>query len=208
MPKSLSPPPAQRQPDPRALRLQALCKNDTTVQGQWPLASMPRLAESFSGAADGHADWSLHTSTRQVAGGQAQLWARLQARAVAPLQCQRCLAPLQQPLEVDQLIRFVQGEEMAAQLDEESEEDVMHLPAQLNLYALLEDELILALPIVPRHEGTCPQPLQFEAMGMAGARAGAPGGRQAGGGEMETLEGEKKPHPFAVLAGLKTRKDP
>ena len=55
-------------------------------------------------------------------------------------------------------IRFVHGADLAQQLDEESEEDVLALSAALDLRELIEDELILALPLVPRHD-VCPQPL-------------------------------------------------
>lgn len=205
MPKFLPPPPALRQPDPRALRVPALCKNGTTVEGEFPLASMSRLADGFVAAADGSARWSLQASTRQSPGREPQLWARLQAHARVPLQCQRCLAPLLQLLEVDQLIRFVESEELAAQLDEESEEDVMSLPAQLNVYALLEDELILALPIVPRHEGECPQPLLADGPSamLTSGRASEPAGI-----DPVAQNEEKKPHPFAALAAFKVRKSP
>jgi uncharacterized protein len=95
-----------------------------------------------------------------------------------------------QPLQIDSIFRFVAGEEEAARLDDESEdEDVLPLPRALKLDDLIEDELILALPIIPRHD-TCPHPL-----GPVGAEADA-----------VPAPGEAAPHPFAALAGLKTGK--
>ena len=55
-------------------------------------------------------------------------------------------------------IFFVEGEEAAAALDAETEDDVLALTPTLDLLALVEDELLLALPLVPRHE-VCLQPL-------------------------------------------------
>ncbi len=50
------------------------------------------------------------------------------------------------------------GEEAAAALDAESDDDVLALESSLDLHALVEDELLLALPLVPRHD-ECPEPL-------------------------------------------------
>lgn len=177
----------ERQANPRALRLEPLCKEDGTLQGSWPLAALTRLAEGFSAAADGSASWTLKGSTRQPAGGAPQLWVQLTAQAVVPLQCQRCLGPLAQRLEVDRFIRFVHGEDLAARLDEETEDDVMSLPDLLDVQELVEDELILTLPIVPRHDGPCPQPLVLPA---------APA-------MVEEAPAAQRPHPFAALAALK-----
>ena len=100
--------------------------------------------------------------------------------------CQRCLAPVSTPASVDRWIRFVTGEAQAEALDAESEDDVLALPRWLDLAELVEDELLLALPIVPRHE-TCPAPLPMPAQ------------------PVEDEEGEARPNPFAVLAQLKSR---
>jgi len=101
-----------------------------------------------------------------------------------PLQCQRCLQTMTQTLRVDRRFRFVRNEEQAAELDEESDDDVLALPTRLDLVALLEDELILALPIVPRHD-SCPQPLPIQPAAEA--------------------DEEAAPHPFAALAALRGR---
>jgi len=50
----------------------------------------------------------------------------------------------------------------------------------------VEDELILELPLVPRHEGVCPEPLPF------------PGAADAA--EEPAVE---RPNPFAALAALR-----
>ena len=53
---------------------------------------------------------------------------------------------------VDRALRFVDGEAQAEALDADSEDDVLALVPALDLRALVEDELLLAWPIVPRHE--------------------------------------------------------
>lgn len=170
-------------PDPAALDMPALCRHGAELDGQLPLARMERLSQALAAATDGTAGWSAQASLVPVTGGDPEMWLALQARAEVPLQCQRCLQPLTESLAVDRRFRFVRSEEEAAELDEESEDDVLALPPRLDLLALLEDELILALPIVPRHE-VCPQPLPQPA---------------------EEPEEEAAPHPFAALAALRGR---
>jgi len=99
-----------------------------------------------------------------------------------PLECQRCLKAVAVPLATERSFLFVHGEDAAAQLDTDSEDDVLALTRALDLRELIEDELLLALPIVPRHE-VCPVPLvaPVDDEGVV----------------------EEKPNPFAALAALK-----
>jgi uncharacterized protein len=188
-------------PDPRALDLHALARAGSTLQGEQPLAAMPRLAAGVLATADAvpaPVPWTAAVTSRPVAGGEPELWLHLQAQADVRLECQRCLQPMAQALQVDRRFRFVRGEDEAARLDEDSEDDVLALPRRLDLLELLEDELILALPLVPRHE-TCPQPLPLAAPADAAGVSGGTGG--AG------VAADEKPHPFAALAALKGRPD-
>lgn len=175
----------ERSPDPHAIDLSPFCRRGLSVSGAWPLASLTRLAASFSAATDGEAAFLATGSLRAVAGSEPQMWVALDANAVVPLQCQRCLQTLAEPLQVQRQIRFVPTEDEAARLDEESEDDVLLQPARLDLQALLEDELILALPLVPRHT-VCPEPIEA-----------SPGSAPE--------EAEAPPHPFAALAALRKR---
>jgi uncharacterized protein len=173
--------------DPRALELRSACAEGAVLEGRWPLALFARLVPGLSEPpGDAPVAWRAQAEQRRVAGGEPERWLHLQAHATVPLQCQRCLATMAQTVELDRRFRFVPGEEEAERLDEASDDDVLALPARLDLRELLEDELILALPIVPRHEGECPDPLRQPAE-SAGAAASA---------------GER-PHPFAALAALR-----
>jgi uncharacterized protein len=95
---------------------------------------------------------------------------------------------VQTPVEVDRWFRFVADEATAEALDDDSEEDLLALEPRPSLVELVEDELILSLPLVPLHE-RCPQPLST-ADGPAGG---------------EKAPGSERPHPFAALAKLKGR---
>jgi len=170
--------------DPSALELLAFCRSGATLQGAWPQAGMARLADSLAAPGDADVAWSASGQWRPVIGGEAEVWLHLTAGTTVLLECQRCLQPMTQALQVDRAFRFVRGEAEAARLDEELEDDVLELSPRLDLHALVEDELILALPLVPRHE-RCPAPLPLPA-GAEVAEA-AP------------------PHPFAALAALRRR---
>jgi len=173
--------------DPRAIELLAFCRSGDTLQGEWPQAGMARLAGSLAAAApDAPAvRWLASGQLHAVAGGEAEVWLHLTASTTVQLQCQRCLQNVTQALQIDRRFRFVRGEAAAARLDEASEEDVLELPPRLDLHALTEDELILALPLVPRHE-RCPTPLPLRDDTNVPAEAPAP-------------------NPFAALAALRRR---
>jgi uncharacterized protein len=175
---------SHRPVDPRALNVSAFCADTQTLSGECPLAAMARLGEGLFGAAEAQAKvaWSAHGTLQPVAAGDAEVWLHLRALASVPLQCQRCLQQVQQDLAVDRRFRFVRTEEEAERLDEVSEDDVLVLGARLDLLDLLEDELILALPIVPRHDGPCPAPLPMS---------------------VDDLEEAPAPNPFAALAALR-----
>ncbi len=121
-------------------------------------------------------------------GAAPQVWLHLQAKTSLPQTCQRCLADVELALEVDRSYRFVADEATAEAQDDASEEDVLALSREFNLTELIEDELLMALPLVPRHE-VCPVPPK-----MAVADD-----------DFESVN-DTKPNPFAVLGSLKVKK--
>jgi len=178
--------------DPLRLDVAAMAADGASLQGQWPLAQLPRLRESCLPVADQappDVNWSVQGERRKSRPGvEGDNWLLLHADALATLECQRCLQPMTTPLSVDREFRFVRSEEEAEAQDIDSDEDVLALPRFLDLRGLVEDELILELPLVPRHE-QCPEPLPLPPDEPLAA-----------------AEEEAAPHPFAGLAALK--KDP
>lgn len=170
--------------DPRRLDVAALAADAAAVEGHWPLAGFPRLAEGEA-MQDGELRWSARGKLRLVAGAAPETWLHLGARARLWRDCQRCLQPVALDLEIDRAIRFVADEASAQALDAESDDDVLALPRRLDLHELVEDELLLALPIVPMHE-RCPVAL--------------PG---TVGKDFVAAEAAPPAHPFAALAALK-----
>jgi uncharacterized protein len=162
-------PPARS--DPRRLDVAALARAGGRLEGEWPQQDLPRLYQDALPGAAPPVRWAVQGVVRAVSGGEAQVRLQLQAHTVLQMCCQRCLQPVAVPLEVDAGLRFVRGDAEAEKLDEQSEDDVLALPPVLDLLLLVEDELILALPLVPMHP-SCPQPLPMSA-GEEGLRDAA-----------------------------------
>lgn len=179
----------KRPHDALRLDVQAFISDGEVLAGHWPGASLVRLADLQAPPQDGSladVDWQAAGRRLPVAGGEAELWLGLKAQTRVWLTCQRCLQPLAEPLAVDRRIRFVRGEAAAEALDAEIEDDVLALSKTQDLRELVEDELLLALPIVPRHT-SCPQPLPLP-VDSAPAPQDVP----------------DRPHPFAALQRLKS----
>ena len=143
------------------LDLEAFARDGASLTGEWPATDLPRLVESgrqIIRPLNGRPSAGACRGIAPARAAAAQIWLHLQAQAELDLTCQRCLQAFRQPLHVDRWLRFVNEESEAAALDVDSDDDVLALERHLDAQALVEDELLLALPIVPRHE-VCPQPL-------------------------------------------------
>ena len=145
----------------RRLDVKVFAEDGATLRGQQALSGYPRLfAETHGEGAASQVSWSARGELRNPLHLHPEIWLHLHAQATLPLTCQRCLAPVAQPVTVDRSFRFVTGEEIAASQDEGSEEDVLALTRSLDLLELVEDELLMDLPLAPRHE-SCPQPVNM-----------------------------------------------
>lgn len=196
------PRPPRAAASPKALDVAAFCRDGGHLQGQMALADLPRLAESVlrrvDDAGEAQVQWRAAGSLQPVAGGTPHCLIDLAILATLELECQRCLQPVAVPLDIERRIRFVHGEETAARLDEELEDDVLALAPRFDLLCLVEDELLLALPLVPRHDA-CPHgPAEL------GAERSAPGDAQGPDGPEGAAE--RGEHPFAALAALRRPK--
>lgn len=198
----------QRSFVPEKLDIQAFIEEGAALSGELPVTALTRVAAGLMPGLDlgelPAVRWSAQGRVvPQRVGGQ-QLWLDLQADAELEWECQRCLHGVREPLTIDLQIRFARDEAEAARLDAESDEDVLPLARHINLLELLEDELIMAQPLVPRHE-VCPT--DVEAL-MYDEREtpvpGVPASSSAGPDEPDASgPAAGKPHPFAALAALK-----
>lgn len=149
---------------PGRLDVNGFAEAAAVLAGSDPLLTYPRLSTELAGPAlDSSVNWQAAGATRGGASGGAVPWLHLSAQTRVPLTCQRCLAPVDVDLRVDRWFRFAVDETSAAAEDEESEEDVLVSSRDFDLHALIEDELLMEVPITPRHE-VCPEPVQLSAV--------------------------------------------
>jgi len=178
---------SKREEDVRRLRVSRLAADGESLQGQWPLSALDRLADATVRAADGADEsvtWQVAGRLKRPSSATEEVWMTVQAACTVHQICQRCLQPVAIPLQVDRDLRFVATEAEAERLDEDMEEDVLAEGTGIDLRALIEDELLLELPIVPRHE-VCPDPLPVPP------------------DDLDVAGSSEDEHPFAALRALK-----
>lgn len=72
------------------------------------------------------------------------------------LQCQRCLGQIGHALDLQTDLLLAQNENELSSLDEDESVDCILATSDMDALALIEDEIILSLPISPRHgENEC-----------------------------------------------------
>lgn len=164
--------------------LRQLAEQEAVLVGQIPNRDLRRLHESMASDA-GVTEAELHFAFDPIRRPMVSGWAKTELT----LECQRCLEIYQQPLSVEFSLVLVQGEEEGEQLADEVEPLLLESD-RVRTAELLEDELILALPIVAMHVNEKDCRMQT---GEQGATS-------------ETAE-QQKPNPFAALAALKRKQD-
>jgi uncharacterized protein len=173
----------------RRLDVRSFAEDGGVLSTQEPLAMYERLlAETRGRGADVPVTWTASGEIRNAGHELPEIWLHLEARVVLPLTCQRCLNVVDAPLSTQRSFRFVSNEKMAAAQDQQAEEDVLVLSRSFDLVELVEDELLMELPLAPRHE-VCPEPVKL----------------QAADEEFGQASGQRE-NPFAMLDQLKLRK--
>ncbi len=160
-----------------------LARLQRRLHGQAPLPGFSRLLSGLPEQPEGRVvDWELTGETDALG----RRYLSVQARVVVALECQRCLGRFDLPLQVGNRVQLVEKEseleaEDLAQDDHETPDLVLGSD-QFDAHEFVEDELILALPYVPKHD-VCPSLPEV----------------------LETAEDSDtdRPSPFAMLAKLK-----
>ncbi len=158
----------------------ALADRGRDLAGRVPIASFERLGgalHSHEGEIEarlhfGHDDQGRRILTGSLAGA-------------LQLECQRCLSPYALPIDLELALILVDSDSEAETLPEELDALVVGERRSMHTVDMLEDDLILALPIVPRcaSEAHCKPAVELL--------------------DSESLESgtdESRQNPFAVLA--------
>ena len=142
------------------------------LEGTLAVSSLERLQDLL---ADQSGEVTFRIEGLKGERGQSML--RLEASGVLPLACQRCLEAIHFELDIDSLLELIPADaELSQEELEDDTRDFLPVAGELDVAELVEDEVLLALPVAPRHE-----------------RCGLPGAPNAG----------ERINPFAALDALK-----
>ena len=169
-------------PLPHTIEFRSLAARGIVLEGQVEIEKMPRLkaaVHSAAAPAEVKAVFDRDEEKRYVV--------QIETEMAVELECQRCLEPMPYQLSNTTLIAAVWNDDQAKQLPGYLEPAVT--ADETDLWALVEDELLLALPAFSYHAeedcGELVKQLKAEQPVVAD-------------------EVEEKPNPFAVLASLKS----
>lgn len=147
-----------------------------TIEGQYPLAKLDRLADILLNE-DGYVIAKLEFGHSV---GFACLKAKISAKLL--VRCQRCLEPMETEVAGSFKFALLDSEEDFELVPDEFEPYLLEGEEQ-SIIDLIEDELLLSLPMVTAHEEACSDYLV---------------------NQKKVIEAEKKAsHPFAALQALK-----
>ncbi len=148
--------------------------NGRQISGGLPVAELPRLLDVLEDP-----QGTLEYMIRGGIDKQGNSLLDVGITGSCRLRCQRCLGAMEHAVRIDTRLLLRDQASLDALNDDEEEFDSILADAHLDVLNLLEEEVLLSLPIAPRHEfGAC---------------------QAAGGGN----EHREEKNPFAVLEKLK-----
>lgn len=169
-------------PLPKRVDPRKLAEREAKIEGVAAVSAMPRLSSLLANES-GEIQVSLSFAVdeqrlRTVSGS---------ARGQVAQTCQRCLEPVSVDVEAEVNLAMVLNEEQAKNLPRYYDPLIVEAE-DVELLSLIEDELILSLPLVAYHDD-CSIQTSF------------------GDADEAARTQENKPNPFSVLAELKSKAD-
>ncbi|MBC7490111.1 MAG: DUF177 domain-containing protein [Glaciimonas sp.] len=146
-------------------------------EGAIPVNDLTRLIEELADPS-GILSWKLTGSANQS--GHAQLM--LAVNGSLQIMCQRCLTPFVFDIDSESLLILAKDEVVADEIDallDDDQIDVIVGTKALDIIQLVEDEVLLSMPLSPKHLVCCETSAH------------------------EALKSVKKESPFAMLKNLK-----
>jgi len=169
-------------------------------KGFLKLLELPRIVEEVTkrnldeDLTDQELHWELHSWLDELPGGSQEYRIQLILDLSYPLECQRCLQPFLDKLHIiSQFVMKDSIEEVDNFPLDNDEEDALLTSHQFQLLELIEDEVLLNLPLIPKHPPeACESQMIF-----------VPGGLVGGEENISKDEGNTLKNPFASLKKLK-----
>ena len=141
-----------------------------TLAGEIDALKCERLAETLAPSGTGaHISFKLTGAAKQLRNPSLHL----HIEAQLPVSCQRCLDEMLVHLNLT--FNYIICNALPTEIDENDDTDWLEAAPEMNLQELIEDELLLAMPISPMHDHDCSK---------------------------QSMQSGEKPNPFAVLKGL------
>ena len=126
----------------------SFAREGKALQGELPVAGLKRLHDLLAEIA-GVVAYRL--SGRMSRQGKPQLL--LEVVGAVPVVCQRCLGRFDYPLSIVSTLELIADEAGLTQDElEDDTRDYLVAQKEMDVAALVEDEIILALPPAPRHD--------------------------------------------------------
>jgi len=135
-------------------------------------SGLTRLAEVLAPHDKNIRPATIHFELTGVCKQFSQPGLHLRIKAELPLICQRCLDEML--INLDLSFDYLISDATIDALDDSDEVDWLEADNEMNLQELIEDELLLAMPMAPVHEENC---------------------------NKSSMQSGEKPNPFAVLKG-------
>ena len=122
------------------------------LQGELPVADLARALDSLAGT-DGVLTYRVQGRIGSQSGPQNRPQLLLEVDGALAVCCQRCLEGIDYPVRIRSLLELVKdGEEPTQEEIEDDSKDFLPAQKELDVVELIEDEIILDLPVAPRHE--------------------------------------------------------
>jgi uncharacterized protein len=129
----------------RRAPVDTLVSTEAAIDFQIPLAELPRVSQELTGK-DGEARGNVRFSRHM---GHAI--ADLEVKASPEVVCQRCMQPMRWPVDVESRIALVTDYDAADRVPEGMDVFLVE-GGSVSVRDLVDEEIMLALPHVPRHD--------------------------------------------------------
>lgn len=141
----------------RCVKMQAVevdprrfCRGKQSWETRSDVAAFPRLAHEFT-------QGELFCRVDGAADAQGGMTLELTVRGTVGLVCQRCLGGLSHAVQIERTLYLARNETELERLDALPGGDAILAGEKLDLVELVEDEVLLSLPLAAMHaEGECP----------------------------------------------------
>lgn len=152
-------------------------RSGKSLQGSIPVLNLKRLSSYLTNSAG-----ELAYLVTGLLDERDRPLLEISVNGTIDLSCQRCLEKIEYTLDMRTALLLARNEDELSRYDEDIFVDAIYASNELDILALIEDEVILSLPVSPRHEDAT----RCHSLTGTGIH-----------------EATAKEHPFTVLASLK-----